>query len=86
MVVLWILISHRSCTSTQAIRRWGQATIDDLVEINLGTDLDPRPTYSSALLSLEENEQYQEFLQEHQDCFVWSYKEMPILDPGVAVS
>lgn len=29
----------------------GQATVDDLVEINLRTDGDPRPTYVSTLLS-----------------------------------
>lgn len=31
-----------------------QAIVDDLVEINLGTEKDPRPTFISALLSDEE--------------------------------
>lgn len=32
----------------------GQSTVDDLVEINLGSDEDPRPTYISASLAEEE--------------------------------
>lgn len=31
-----------------------QATVDDLIEVNLGTEDDFRPTFISARLSLEE--------------------------------
>nr|AAK92670.1 putative gag-pol precursor [Oryza sativa Japonica Group] len=61
-----------------------QPTIDDLVEINLGTMDDPRPTFVSAALSAEEQESYRSFLMEYRDCFAWTYKEMPGLDPRVA--
>ena len=62
----------------------GQCTVDELVEINLGTEDDPRPTFVSASLTLQERESYREFLIEFRDCFAWSYKEMPGLDPQVA--
>lgn len=62
-----------------------QAIVDDLNEINLGSKQEPRPTYTNALLSAEEQEQYQVFLHKHQGCFAWSYKEMPGLDPEVAM-
>jgi hypothetical protein len=35
-----------------------QLTIDELVEINLGTEDDPRPTFVSASLTPEERENY----------------------------
>jgi hypothetical protein len=45
---------------------------------------DPRPTFVSASLTLEERESYRQFLIEFRGCFAWSYKEMPGLDPRVA--
>nr|XP_051211175.1 uncharacterized protein LOC127328628 [Lolium perenne] len=62
----------------------GQPTVDELVEINLGTEDDPRPTFVSATLTEEEREGYRCFLMEYRDCFAWNYKEMPGLDPRVA--
>jgi hypothetical protein len=61
-----------------------QLTIDELVEINLGTEDVPWPTFVSASLTSEEREKYWEFLMEFCDCFAWSYKEMSGLDPQVA--
>jgi hypothetical protein len=58
-----------------------QLTIDELVEINLGTKDDPRPTFVSASLTPEERENYREFLMEFRNRFAWSYKEMLGLDP-----
>ena len=63
----------------------GQATVDDLKELNLGTNEEPRPIYVSSSLTLEEEKQYLELLSEYKDVFAWSYKEMPGLDPKVAV-
>lgn len=34
----------------------GQAIVDDIIELNLGTVQEPRPIYINALLSLEERE------------------------------
>ena len=54
------------------------------MQINLGTEEDPRPTFVSATLTLEERESYNSFLMEFRDCFAWTYKEMPGLNPRVA--
>ncbi|XP_070050264.1 uncharacterized protein [Nicotiana tomentosiformis] len=62
-----------------------KATIDALKEVNLGTNEEPRPTYLSALLAIDEESTYIELLKEFKDVFAFSYKEMPGLDPKVAV-
>ena len=71
-------------SAPQQLEDGGQPTIDELVQINLGTEDDPRPTFVSATLTEEEREDYRRFLMEYKDCFAWSYKEMPGLDPSVA--
>lgn len=53
--------------------------------MNLGDDDDRRPTYVSASLNDDEERRYIELLVEFRDVFAWSYKEMPGLDPRVAV-
>ncbi|KAI5347392.1 hypothetical protein L3X38_015271 [Prunus dulcis] len=63
----------------------GQATVDELQEINLGTDEEPRPIFVSALLTPNELENYKCLLQEYRDVFAWGYQDMPGLDPNVAV-
>lgn len=55
----------------------GQPTIDELVEMNLGTKDDPHPIFVSGMLTKEEREDYRSFLMEFRDCFAWTYKEMP---------
>ncbi|XP_070050052.1 uncharacterized protein [Nicotiana tomentosiformis] len=59
--------------------------VDALKEVNLGTDEEPRPTYLSALLEVDEESTNIELLKEFSDVFAWSYNEMPGLDPKVAV-
>ena len=68
----------------QEVEDGGQPTIDELVQIKLGTEEDPRPTFVSATLTLEERESYNSFLMKFRDCFAWTYKEMPGLNPRVA--
>ncbi|BFG15988.1 hypothetical protein CerSpe_022620 [Prunus speciosa] len=63
----------------------GQATIDDLQEINLGTVDSPKPIFVSALLTSQELEEYTQLLQEYRDVFAWSYQDMSGLDPNVVV-
>jgi hypothetical protein len=46
----------------QQLEDGAQLTVDELVEINLGTDDDPRPTFVSATVTLEERESYRTFL------------------------
>jgi len=65
----------------QQLEDGGQLTVDELVEINLGTDEDPCPAFVSATLTPEERESYRTFLMEFRDCFAWTYKEMPGVDP-----
>ena len=60
-------------------------TIDPLKEVNLDTDEDPKPTYLSAFLEIDEEVAYMNILKEYRDVFAWSYKEMPELNPRVAV-
>ncbi|XP_070034351.1 uncharacterized protein [Nicotiana tomentosiformis] len=62
-----------------------KTTVDALKEVNLGTNEEPRPTYLSALLEVDEEGTYIELLKEFKDVFSWIYKEMPRLDPKVAV-
>ncbi|XP_070049336.1 uncharacterized protein [Nicotiana tomentosiformis] len=62
-----------------------KTTVYALKEVNLGTDKEPRPTYLSALLEVDAESTYIELLKEFRDVFAWSYKEMPGLDPKVAV-
>jgi RNase H-like domain found in reverse transcriptase/Reverse transcriptase (RNA-dependent DNA polymerase) len=56
-----------------------------LTEINLGTEEDLWPTFISASLPEEVANKLKTFLRGYMDCFAWSYKEMPGLDPKVAV-
>ncbi|XP_060202223.1 uncharacterized protein LOC132630681 [Lycium barbarum] len=62
-----------------------KTTVNALKEVNLGTDEDPRPTCVNSLLAVDEESAYVELLKEYKDVFSWSYKEMPGLDPKVAV-
>ncbi|XP_074266017.1 uncharacterized protein LOC141588475 [Silene latifolia] len=62
-----------------------QVTVDDLTEINLGTNEEPRPVYISSLLTDQEQTEYVELLSEYKDVFAWSYQEMPGLSPKITV-
>lgn len=49
----------------------GQATVDELVEINLGSPEEPKITYVSKLLSNDEMKEYVAYLSEYKDvCLV----------------
>ncbi|KAM3016254.1 hypothetical protein FF2_000296 [Malus domestica] len=63
----------------------GQATVDDLKELNLGTSEEQKPIFVSALLSTDEIDKYYQLLLEYKDVFPWTYKEMPGLDPIIVV-
>ncbi|XP_050128475.1 uncharacterized protein LOC126605154 [Malus sylvestris] len=59
--------------------------IDDLKELNLGTSKESKPIFVSALLSADKIDEYYQLLMEYKDVFPWTYKEMPDLDPTIAV-
>jgi len=63
----------------------GQATVDDLKELNLGNKEEPHLIYVSSLLTQEEEKEYFDLLSKYKDVFAWSYKEMSGLDPKVVV-
>ena len=58
-------------------------TEDPLEELNLGTTDEPRIVRISKLLPPRLKEEIKKLLVEYQDCFAWSYHEMPGLDRGV---
>jgi hypothetical protein len=60
-------------------------TVDELTKINLRIEEDPRPTFINASLPKEVADRLKTFLKGYMDCFAWSYKEIPGLDPNVAV-
>ncbi|KAM0963789.1 hypothetical protein ACFX2A_023233 [Malus domestica] len=53
---------------------------DPLEEINVGTVVDPRPLFISALLPQPMKGELCALLEEFKDCFAWSYHEMPGLN------
>ncbi|KAA0046837.1 uncharacterized protein E5676_scaffold409G001100 [Cucumis melo var. makuwa] len=69
----------------QSLEDGGQSTADELKEVNLGTIEEPHPTFISVSLSSEEEGKYMSLLTKYKDIFVWPYKEMPGLDPKVAI-
>ena len=69
----------------QVFEDGGKPTIDELKELNLGTNENSRPIYVSMLLSHSKEKSYFELLLNYKDVFAWSYKEMSILDPKVVV-
>ena len=46
-----------------------KTTIDPLKEVNIGTNEDPRPTYLSAFLEVDEEIAYMNILKEYRDVF-----------------
>ena len=59
---------------------------EELREINLGAKLgSQKPVFISSQLATQEKEQLVTLLQKYMDVFVWTYDEMPGLDPGLVV-
>lgn len=44
----------KAASAPKQLKDRGQAIVDDLIEINLGSEQEPKSTYISALLSNEE--------------------------------
>ena len=60
-------------------------TEDRVTEINMGYEVIPRPIFISESLSLSEKKDLIYFVREYIDVFTWNYKDMPGLDPQVAM-
>ncbi|KAA0043274.1 uncharacterized protein E5676_scaffold129G00460 [Cucumis melo var. makuwa] len=63
----------------------GQSTIDELKEVNFGMKEEPRATFISVQISDDDENKYVNLLKTDKDVFAWLYKEMPGLDPKVAI-
>ena len=50
---------------------------DLLVEVNLGTNEEPRMTKINDLLPEKGRDQLVQLIKRYQDCFAWDYHEMP---------
>ena len=55
-------------------------TSADELEVDIGPEDGPRPTYVSAKLDPEYKQELIDLLKEFKDCFAWEYYEMPSLD------
>jgi ABC-type phosphate/phosphonate transport system substrate-binding protein len=58
----------------------GFTSADELKAINIRPSNRPRPTYISANLDPEFEQELVALLKEFRDCFAWEYNEMPGLD------
>lgn len=57
---------------------------EELEEVNLRVDL-RNPKWTWGQLSIQENEQWEEFLKKYEDVFGWTYDEMLGLDPRLVI-
>jgi len=71
--------------TSKTLKDEGQAIVDELKKLNLGTAKDPRPIYVSIVLTSKEEKEYFKLLSKYRDVFAWSYKKIPGLDPKVAI-
>jgi hypothetical protein len=55
----------------------------DELEVDIGNDDKPRPTFISANLELDFREELIKLLREYKDCFAWDYSEMLGLDRSI---
>lgn len=59
--------------------------LDELLEVNCGTEEEPQPTVISQNMSLEEKKVYINFLKKIMDVFAWTFKKMPDLNPEISL-
>jgi len=56
---------------------------DDLIEVDIGSDDRPRPTFISAKLDSKCKQQLTDLLKEYNDFFAWDYTKMPGFDRSI---
>ncbi|GAA0172621.1 hypothetical protein LIER_26415 [Lithospermum erythrorhizon] len=69
------LLSEDVVSAPPGLEEDVKVTVDELKEVNLGTDNKPRPSYVSALLMPEEEVKYVTLLKGFKDVFPWTYKK-----------
>ena len=60
-------------------------TEDKVIQVNLGSQDDPKPIFISESLSLTERDELMVLVREYIDVFAWNYEDIPGLDPQVAM-
>jgi len=60
-------------------------TEEKVVQINMGSEANPKPIFISESLSPSEKEELIHLIWEYIDVFAWDYEDMPSLDPQVAM-
>lgn len=63
----------------------GQATQNQLQEVNLGSDEEPRHIFISGNMSPNKKGTYLEFLKQNRYVFTWTYLEITGLDLTIAM-
>jgi len=61
------------------------STEDKVVSINLESEAYPKPIFISESLSASKKEDLLHLVREYIDIFAWNFKDMPGLDPQVAM-
>lgn len=59
--------------------RKSQPNIDSPLEVNLGTESEPKIVSFGAQLNRDLNNQVIVLLNEFKDVFTWSYEDMPVI-------
>lgn len=62
-----------------------KTVIEELKEVNLGTEEEPRKTFIASSMSEREETRLIDLLQEFRNIFAWSTNEMPGLSPDLVV-
>ena len=56
---------------------------EDVEDINIGTEQEPRLVKISSKLSAEAKEKYHNLLKQYLDVFAWSYDDLKVYDTSV---
>ena len=56
---------------------------EDVEDINVGTEEDPRIVKLSTKLSLEAKQKYVKLLKQYSNVFAWSYNDLKVYDTSV---
>ncbi|ONK72710.1 uncharacterized protein A4U43_C04F22330 [Asparagus officinalis] len=60
-------------------------TEDKVIQVNMGSEFDPKPIFISEILSPSKKEDLISLIREYIDVFVWNYEDMHGLNPKVAM-
>ncbi|KAF5933295.1 hypothetical protein HYC85_029466 [Camellia sinensis] len=67
----------------QEQERFVKPLVDEITQINVGIEKDPRLVQIGSTLSSKERECLVSLLKDFKDVFTWSYKDMPGIDPEI---